>query len=346
MASWIPRALRREGRDCQPNDLQNEHSIVGNNVGLMLIAASRHVRTEERVWIPAIARGPARIRVQASRARSRVGRHAHGDAWRGATVTLVINGEQERGTPAFTSRVRLIFARTSGKAGDGDGITPSSADELAGLQGREILWTFNMPTDHGRIRSPDVRVPNDGDLRRRRTRSAGVQTSSTRTASAGRIEPGAAQFCINESVEYAKVRAPFGKPLSGTRRSSSRWSSCRRSAKMLRALIHKTAWQMDTYGAFSASDKVRCATTGRTGLCCEAATARCRSTAASAIRGTMPFEHIYRHHARYRITEGSEETQLRRRRRVTIVRLHGSSGAPKGVHEESSRRGFRSFRGF
>jgi hypothetical protein len=26
----------------------------------------------------------------------------------------------------------------------------------------------------------------------------------------------------------------------------------------------------------------------------------------------MPFEHIYRHHRRYRITEGSEEMQMRR----------------------------------
>jgi hypothetical protein len=26
----------------------------------------------------------------------------------------------------------------------------------------------------------------------------------------------------------------------------------------------------------------------------------------------LPFEHIYRHHRRYRITEGSEEIQLRK----------------------------------
>jgi hypothetical protein len=26
----------------------------------------------------------------------------------------------------------------------------------------------------------------------------------------------------------------------------------------------------------------------------------------------LPFEHIYRHHRRYRITEGSEEIQMRR----------------------------------
>ena len=41
-------------------------------------------------------------------------------------------------------------------------------------------------------------------------------------------------------------------------------------------------------------------------------TARCRCTAASATPATSPFEHIYRHHRRYRITEGSEEIQMRK----------------------------------
>jgi alkylation response protein AidB-like acyl-CoA dehydrogenase len=37
-----------------------------------------------------------------------------------------------------------------------------------------------------------------------------------------------------------------------------------------------------------------------------------------------PFEHIYRHHRRYRITEGSDELQLRR----IAGRLFGFTGAP------------------
>jgi acyl-CoA dehydrogenase len=42
-----------------------------------------------------------------------------------------------------------------------------------------------------------------------------------------------------------------------------------------------------------------------------------------------PFEHIYRHHRRYRITEGSEEIQMRR----VAGYLFGfmSQRAPKGV---------------
>ena len=44
-----------------------------------------------------------------------------------------------------------------------------------------------------------------------------------------------------------------------------------------------------------------------------------------------PFEHIYRHHRRYRITEGAEEIQMRR----VAGYLFGfmSQRAPKGVKE-------------
>ena len=52
-------------------------------------------------------------------------------------------------------------SRTSGTAGDGDGITaflvPSDAP---GFEVLEYLWTFNMPTDHAHIRLTDVRVPH------------------------------------------------------------------------------------------------------------------------------------------------------------------------------------------
>jgi alkylation response protein AidB-like acyl-CoA dehydrogenase len=46
-----------------------------------------------------------------------------------------------------------------------------------------------------------------------------------------------------------------------------------------------------------------------------------------------PFEHIYRHHRRYRITEGAEEIQMRR----VAGYLFGfmKQRAPKGVQEGS-----------
>jgi hypothetical protein len=54
----------------------------------------------------------------------------------------------------------------------------------------------------------------------------------------------------------------------------------------------------------------------------------------------LPFEHIYRHHRRYRITEGSEEVQIRR----VAQYLFGFSGKParherrRRLRRQSSRR--------
>ena len=101
--------------------------------------------------------------------------------------------------------------------------------------------------------------------------------------------------------------------------------------EMLRALIHKTAWQMDTYGAFSVSDKVSMCNYWSNRLCCEAADRAMQVHGGLGYSRHKPFEHIYRHHRRYRITEGAEEIQMRR----VAGYLFGfmSQRAPKGVKE-------------
>jgi hypothetical protein len=47
----------------------------------------------------------------------------------------------------------------------------------------------------------------------------------------------------------------------------------------------------------------------------------------------QPFEHIYRHHRRYRITEGAEEIQMRRVAGYMFGFM--KQQAPKGVDGES-----------
>ncbi len=81
---------------------------------------------------------------------------------------------------------------------------------------------------------------------------------------------------------------------------------------MLRALIHKTAWLMDRDGPFSASDKVSMCNYWANRLCCEAADRAMQVHGGLGYSRHKPFEHIYRHHRRYRITEGAEEIQMRR----------------------------------
>jgi hypothetical protein len=47
-------------------------------------------------------------------------------------------------------------------------------------------------------------------------------------------------------------------------------------------------------------------------LCCEAADRAMQVHGGIGYSRHKPFEHIYRHHRRYRITEGAEEIQMRK----------------------------------
>jgi len=47
-------------------------------------------------------------------------------------------------------------------------------------------------------------------------------------------------------------------------------------------------------------------------LCCEAADRAMQIFGGMGYSRHEPFEHIYRHHRRYRITEGAEEIQMRK----------------------------------
>ena len=52
-------------------------------------------------------------------------------------------------------------------------------------------------------------------------------------------------YCINESVDYARERKPFGKPLSENQAIQWPLVELHTQAEMLRLLIRKTAWEMD-----------------------------------------------------------------------------------------------------
>jgi alkylation response protein AidB-like acyl-CoA dehydrogenase len=249
-----------------------------------------------------------------------------GDDW-------VINGAKTWNTGIHRSPYDMIMARTSGKAGDGEGITAFLVPMHApGLELEEMLWTFNMPTDHGTISLTDVRVPKSavfGEVGR------GLQIvqhffNENRIRQAA-SSLGAGQFCINESIEYAKQRKPFGKPLAVNQGIQFPLVELQAQAEMLRALIHKTAWQMDRDGAFSVSDKVSMCNYVANRFCCDAADRAMQVHGGLGYSRHKSFEHIYRHHRRYRITEGAEEIQMRRIAGYMFGFM--KQRAPKGVRE-------------
>lgn len=303
-------ARRGLGLHC---DLQNEHAIVGNNVGLLLML--EYGSTEQRAeWVEGLAdgskffafgitepeHGSDATYMQTSAVRD-------GNDW-------VINGEKTWNTGVHIADADLIFARTSGEPGDGDGITAFLVPvHSAGFVVEEYLWTFNMPTDHARVSLTGVRVPDSAIFGGHGRGLAVVQHffNENRIRQAA-SSLGAAQYCIDQSVEYAKVRKPFGKPLATNQAIQFPLVELQTQCEMLRALIHKTAWSMDVHGPFSVSQQVSMCNFIANRLCCDAADRAMQVHGGLGYSRHMPFEHIYRHHRRYRITEGAEEIQMRR----------------------------------
>jgi alkylation response protein AidB-like acyl-CoA dehydrogenase len=295
------------------NDLQTEHSIVANNVGVLLML-NYGTEDQKKEWLDGMLEGTMGFAFgitepehgsDATHMDTKAVRDGNG--WR-------INGAKTWNTGIHKAKHDLIFARSSGKAGDGGGITaflvPTNSD---GFKLEEMLWTFNMPTDHGRISLTNVWVPDDaifgGEGRGLQVVQHFFNENRIRQAASSL---GAAQFCINEAVDYAKVRKPFGKPLASNQGIQFPLVELQTQCEMLRALIHKTAWGMDTTGNFSVSDKVSMCNYWSNRLCCEAADRAMQVHGGLGYSRHKPFEHIYRHHRRYRITEGAEEIQMRR----------------------------------
>lgn len=316
-------------------DLQNEHAVVGNNVGLLLML-EYGTEQQKADWVDDLASGRRHFAFGITEPQHgsdatfmETNAVKEGDTW-------VINGEKTWNTGVHTAQYDLIFARTAGKAGDGNGITAFLVPtDAPGFKVEEYLWTFNMPTDHAHISLHDVRVPESaifgGEGRGLQVVQHFFNENRIRQAASSL---GAAEYCIDASVARAKVRAPFGKPLSVNQAIQFPLVELQTQCEMLRALIQKTAWSMDMYGAFSQSDKVSMCNYWANRLCCEAADRAMQIHGGMGYSRHTPFEHIYRHHRRYRITEGAEEIQMRRVAGYMFGFMHQQ--APKGVVDAGS----------
>ncbi len=303
------------------NDLQNEHSIVGNNPFILLFkefaTPEQYARDGEAVMSGAMRTvfglTEPNHGSDATFMETRAVPHA-----RDGKPGWLINGEKMWSTGMHVATHAMVFARTSGKDGDATGITcfivPATSP---GVKVEEYLWTFNMPTDHPRVSFTDVWVPEDaywGQI----DRGLGIGQSFVHQ---NRIRQaasslGAAHFCVEESVKYARSRKPFGKPLSDNQAIQWPLVELATQIEMLRLLIRKTAWQMDNmeHKAIEReiSDKVSMCNYWANRLVCEAADRAMQVHGGIGYSRHKPFEHIYRHHRRYRITEGSEEIQMRK----------------------------------
>ena len=303
------------------NDLQNEHSVVGN-FPLIVMLRDFGTPAQKDTFIRGALAGQVRIAFgltepehgsDATHMASRAVPEARDGAagWR-------IDGEKMWTTGMHTASHCCVFARTSGVAGAALGITAFLVPAQApGVKVEEYLWTFNMPTDHPRVSLNNVWVADDAVFgapgHGLALAQAFVHENRIRQAASSL---GAASFCVAESVRYANQRKPFGQPLSVNQGIQFPLVELATQVEMLRLLIRKTAWQMDSMAHPEVekrlSDKVSMCNYWANRLVCEAADRAMQVHGGIGYSRHKPFEHIYRHHRRYRITEGSEEIQMRK----------------------------------
>lgn len=303
------------------NDLQNEHSIVANNPFVLLF---RDFGTKEQYEHFVDGMLDESFQLAFGLTEPDHGSDATHMETRAVPETRdgvdgwLINGEKMWTTGMHTASHCVTFVRTSGEAGSAKGITAMIVpSQTPGVKVEEYLWTFNMPTDHPRVSFTNVWVPatavfgplDDGLAIAQHF----VHENRIRQAASSL---GAAHFCIQESVKYARKRKPFGQELARNQAIQFPMVELATQVEMLRLLIRKTAWEMDQMSkpeiANLLSDKVAMCNYWANRLCCEAADRAMQVHGAIGYSRHKPFEHIYRHHRRYRITEGAEEIQMRK----------------------------------
>jgi acyl-CoA dehydrogenase len=295
------------------NDLQDESSIVGNFPQVIMMDRFG-TDAQKREWTDALITGERSMAFgltepnhgsDATWLETRA--EADGDDW-------IINGAKRFNTGVHRATHDLVFARTSGEAGQARGITAFLVPtDAPGFSVPYYWWTFNMPTDHGEVELKDVRVSADtvlGEVDR------GLEVGQT-FLHENRIRQaasslGAAQYCIDRAVEYANDRNVFGKPLSVNQAVQWPLVELQTEAQMVRLLVYYAATQVDGNHHMEVSDKVSMANYRANRLVCEAADRAMQVFGGVGYSRHQPFEHIYRHHRRYRITEGAEEIQIRR----------------------------------
>ncbi|KUI24783.1 acyl-CoA dehydrogenase [Mycobacterium sp. IS-1742] len=295
------------------NDLQDESSIVGNFPQVIMMDRFG-TEAQKAEWIEAMLTGKRSMAFgltepdhgsDATWLETRAERD--GDGW-------IINGTKRWNTGVHRATHDLIFARTSGEPGQARGITAFLVPtDTPGFEVPYYWWTFNMPTDHGEVVLTDVRVPDDAVLgevdRGLEVGQTFLHENRIRQAASSL---GAAQYCIDRAVGYAGQRMVFGKPLAVNQAVQWPLVELQTEAQMVRLLVYYAATELDRSHHMEVSDKVSMANYRANRLVCEAADRAMQVHGGVGYSRHEPFEHIYRHHRRYRITEGAEEIQIRR----------------------------------
>lgn len=236
------------------NDLQNEHSIVGNFPDVYMI---HHFGTEEqrRTLIPARLRGEFRTTFGLTEPD-----HGSDATFMSTTARregdgFEITGMKKWQTGAHHCTHLIVFARTSGASGSAKGITAFLVPrQTRGIRIISYEWTMNMPTDHATVELDRVWVPGNAVLGSLDNGLAIAQTfvheNRVRQAASA---CGAARFCLEKSILRARERKIWGEGRSLADNQAIQFPvvELMTQVEMLRLFILKTSWEVDRIVAAS-----------------------------------------------------------------------------------------------
>ena len=297
------------------NDLQDESSIVGNFPQVIMMDRFG-TDAQKKEWGEALLTGERSMAFGLSEPG-----HGSDATWLETTAVAdgdgwVINGTKRWNTGVHRATHDLVFARTSGEAGQATRHhRVPGALRHAGFHGAVLLVDVqhaHRPRRGGTRRTSGC--PPTPCSARWTTASRSARPSCTRT---GFGRPPAAS--ARRSTASTGPRSYAGRA-GGVRQAAvgepGRAVAARRTAD--RGADGARCWSTTRPGTWTATttwrcrDKVSMANYRANRLVCEAADRAMQVHGGLGYSRHEPFEHIYRHHRRYRITEGAEEIQIRR----------------------------------
>jgi alkylation response protein AidB-like acyl-CoA dehydrogenase len=198
-------------------------------------------------WLPAIASGA----LTATLAHNEPGPGVHTSARRDGD-TVVLTGRKRHVVDGHTAGLLVVSARAAGTRGD-DGIELYAiAADSPGLQ-RRRLPTMDQTRALAEVILEDVRVPDSARLTR------GSAAALERILAYGRIglaaeQVGAAQRCLDMSVEYAKVRTQFGRPIGAFQAIQHMCADMFVLVESARSAAYHAGWVASQHAAGAAPD--------------------------------------------------------------------------------------------
>ncbi|WP_440764544.1 acyl-CoA dehydrogenase family protein [Natronorubrum sp. DTA7] len=228
-----------------------------------------------------------------------------GDEW-------VISGQKCYITNGPYADFAMVFARTSGEDGDLEGITcflvdADNPDFEVGTIHRAMGMT---PGTHSELYFNDCRVGEDqvlGEVGR------GFQSAMS-WIGGGRINiaagsVGTAQYLLDISVEYARDRKTFDKPIGHRQGVSFQLAELATDIEQVRQLYRYAAWKMDN-GERARKEESMAKLRGAQ-LANDAADIAMQVHGGAGFMKELPIERNYRSARVFRIFEGTDEIQKR-----------------------------------